>query len=424
MALASVLYREETGQSMNTKVRIIGALWFVSLVNYLDRVAISFAAPAIMVSLSLSHAQFGMVLSSFGVGYALALIPGGLLTDRLGVRPVLVIGPLFWALFTGLTGLVAAVSAFVVVRFCFGVSEGLYSSTLYKAVGDDFKPRERAAALAICMSALAIGPALAGAMVGLLVTTWSWQVMFGFMAIPAVLASLVAYFVFPKGLGTRVKASAGPEPGEPEEPPVAFVELLKRPSLWLASLSNLASDIAQWGFSGWMPTYLAMERHIDIKHAGLLGSIPYGFAFVGLLLGGWLGSTAWLHRRRGEMVAVCYLAAGLSLFFAYQAADITLAVAGLSSTAFFMFGALAPKGAVVIGLAPRQHRGAYVSTYTTAGQIGGASAPVIIGLLVTATGSFAAGFGFMVVALCVAAASMVALSPMLRRHDAASTAAV
>jgi len=385
------------------------------MVNYLDRVAISFAGPKIMESLSLTHAQFGIVLSSFGVGYALALIPGGFIVDRVGVRLMCIVGPLAWAFFTGLTGLVSTTIAFVAVRFCFGVSEGLFGSSQYKAVGDYFEPKERAGILAICLTSLAVGPALAGPLVGTLVTNYSWQAMFGIMAVPAVLASLAAYLLFPRAtpvLADEAERGVHPVIGEK----VPFKDVLKQPSLWLVSFVNFSQDIAQWGFLGWMPSYLAMERHIDLKHAGYFGSIPYVFAFFGLLIGGWLGSSARFHHLRCQMVVIGLLVAALSLFLAYNSDTLILAVVGLSATSLFLFGAAAPKGAVVIGLAPAEHRGAYSATYTTAGHIGGAISPALIGFTVTASGSFATGFTLMTGALCVAALCMAALVPMLKKQ--------
>mgnify|MGYP000377337512 CR=1 FL=1 len=413
---------------MNTKVRIVVALWFLSLVNYLDRVAISFAGPSIMSSLAISPADFGIVLSSFGIGYALALIPGGMIADRWGARIVLVGRPVFWALFTGVTGFVTTMTTFVVVRVLFGFSEGIFSPSIYKVVGDNFDGKQRAGILAVILSALALGPALAGPLVGTLVSNYSWQIMFFCMAIPALLAAGLGYILLPRAAGADAGSdnaanipSVAPGEGAGTEK-LAFREVLKRPSLWLLSLSNLSTDIAQWGFNGWMPIYLAMGRGIDVKHAGMLGSIPYLCGFVGLLVGGWLGSTERLHRYRAQMTAMCYLAAGLSMFLAFNAETLTFAVIGLSLAGFFIYGALAPKGAVVIGLAPQEHRGAYVATYTTAGQIGGASAPAIIGFMVAASGNFASGFAFMIAALCIAAICMIALAPMLRRslHEQAA----
>src|SRR5437868_825799 len=93
--------------SLHISARIMTALWYLSFVNYMERVTMGFAAPFIMTSLHMPAAQFGIVLSSFGIGYLLAIIPGGVLSDRWGARNVLIIGPTMWAIFTGATGLVS-----------------------------------------------------------------------------------------------------------------------------------------------------------------------------------------------------------------------------------------------------------------------------------------------------------------------------
>lgn len=390
---------------MSTKVRVVLAVWFLALVNYLDRVAISFAGPSIMSTLEMTPATFGVVLSSFGIGYILGLIPGGLIADKWGARPVLIFTPLLWAAFTGMTGLVATLVSFILVRVGLGISEGLFSPSTYKVIGEHFETKQRAGVVAVVFSALALGPALAGPLVSALIAAHGWQIMFALMTIPAILAALGAYFLVPV-----TRATAQVQTSSSVEDEVPFRRVLRRPSLWLLSISNLCTDIAQWGFMGWMPSYLAMARGIDLKSSGHLGGIPFVFAFFGLMLGGWLGTTVF-HRHRAQLVLAFYLAAGLSLFLAYQARGVALAVAGLSGAAFFMYGALAPKGALVIGLAPDRSRAAYVGVYNTAGQIGGAAAPAIIGFMVSATGAFAMGFGFMIVALCVAAACMAVLIP-------------
>jgi sugar phosphate permease len=390
---------------LSTRVRIVSAIWFLALVNYLDRVAISFAGPSIMGALGMSPATFGVVLSSFGIGYILGLIPGGLIADKWGARPVLIFTPLLWAAFTGMTGLVMTLASFILVRVGLGISEGLFSPSTYKVIGEHFDAKQRAGVVAIVFSALALGPALAGPLVGALIAAHGWQVMFALMTIPAILASLGAYFLVP-----AMRAPALAQVAVSAEDQVPFRQVLRRPSLWLLATSNLCTDIAQWGFMGWMPSYLAMARGIDLKTSGHLGGIPFVFAFFGLMLGGWLGTT-FFHRYRAQLVLIFYLAAGLSLFLAYRAGSVTMAVAGLSGAAFFMYGALAPKGALVIGLAPDRSRAAYVGVYNTAGQIGGAAAPAIIGFMVSATGAFAMGFGFMIVALCIAAICMALLIP-------------
>lgn len=388
---------------------ILVSLWLLLLANYLDRMAISFAGPAIMKSLSMNPRDFGVVLSSFGVGFLLAQIPGGLLSDRMGARPVFVIGALLWALFTGMMGLVSTVTAFVVVRFLFGLSEGATISSFYKAIGDYFPPEERAKASSMSMSAIAIAPACAGPLVGMLVAHAGWQGMFLWMMIPALIASLAAYLFLPRKTPDMaanreaVREDAGP-----------YIDILKMPSLWLFSLAAICWNIPYWGYLGWMPSYLAMARDIDLKVLGTVASIPYVFAFVGIIIFGRLGSR--FPRYCGYIVAGCFGGAAVALMAAYQVHSATSAVACLAATAFFLFGIHGPLAKVALDVAPQRQRAAFVSTYLTVGHVSSAATPAVIGFLVSKSGTFGGGFAMMIVALALAAFCLIALSRMAQAN--------
>ena len=385
---------------MNSSGRVIAAVWLVMLVSYVDRVAISFAGPAIMASLHLSPGAFGAVLTSFAVGYFAVQVPGGLLADRWGARRLLIIGPILWAACVGAIALASSLAALIAARFCFGVAEGLPTPAVFRAIGDAFQSSRRARAMAICTTAIALGPALAGPVVGKLVADHGWRAMFALMAAPSLAAALASYALLPRAAPTRAVRS--PANG-------SLLEALRTPGLPLLIAAQVAFDMAFWGYLGWMPTYLAIARHIDIKALGPLGGLPYLFAFVGLLIGGWLG-TGPLGRHRPALVAGFYALAGLSLFLAYRATTVPMSLAGLSGAAFFLFGNQGPKGAVLIDLAPEHRRAACAAVFTSAGQLGGIVAPLVVGLLVERTGSFDAGFVYMIGALGVGALAMAWLA--------------
>jgi MFS transporter, ACS family, D-galactonate transporter len=103
---------------MSTRYRVLGLIWLLQFVNYLDRVNISVAGPSMMKALSIDTASFGFVLAAFTVGYAVMQLPGGILADRFGAKVVLMCAPLLWSLFTGLTGLIESTAALIAVRFC------------------------------------------------------------------------------------------------------------------------------------------------------------------------------------------------------------------------------------------------------------------------------------------------------------------
>ncbi|SJZ38219.1 Sugar phosphate permease [Enhydrobacter aerosaccus] len=388
---------------MAGRYHVVFAVWLLTVVNYMERVVIGFAGPSIMHSLHIEPKTFGIVLSSFALGYFLAQIPGGLIADRWGARRVLIIGPLFWALFTGITGLVSTVGAIVAVRLCFGLAEGLSNAATYKAIGDNFDVKERAKAAAIWVTAFAVAPAFTGPLVGLLLASFPWQSVFIMLAVPAILVAFANRVLLPA-------ASVTPRVSMAKDT-ASFRELLRLPSLWLIGSAFSLWNIAFWGFLGWMPSYLALERHIDIKATGMLGGIPYVFALVGLVLTGWLGSGP-LHRHRPQFLAALYLLACASLYCAYAAGTLAGSLAGLSAAALFIYSALSMYGAIVLDLAPEKARAAYSGIVSAIGQIGSVVAPSVIGYLVTASGTFASGFIFMVSALCIAALCALALVPL------------
>ena len=76
----------------------------LAVITYIDRVAISWAAPYIQHDLNLDSAQMGWVFAAFTWAYAIFEIPGGFLGDWIGPRKVLIRVVLWWSFFTAATG--------------------------------------------------------------------------------------------------------------------------------------------------------------------------------------------------------------------------------------------------------------------------------------------------------------------------------
>lgn len=398
---------------MSERYRLLALIWLLQFVNYLDRVNISVAAPSMMRSLAIEPGTFGLVLSAFTVGYAFMQIPGGALADRFGAKLVLVAAPLLWSVFTGLTGLAETTASLIAVRLCFGLAEGSSNAACYKVVGDYFTPKERASANSVWITALAAGPAFVAPVASSLLQSVGWQQMFFWFALPGVVLAGVLWWAVPGGSARRQEARTH-SPG--------WAWLLRRPSSWLIFFGYLTFNIGYWGYLGWMPSYLALQRHLDIKALGYAASIPYAFGFAGILAFGWLGSTL-LYRVRAPLVAVGYLCAAACLYVAYTAQTVDGSLAGLCGAAFFMYGGFGPYASLVLDLAPERERGAFVGFVNTGGQLGGILAPLVVGWVVHATGSFDDGFAFMVGAL-IASAGCYAAIAYLSAQPAAPALAV
>jgi len=89
---------------LKSRHKVLGMLFLVSIITYLDRIAISAAAPKISEELGLSPAQMGLVFSAFVLAYGLFEIPGGWMGDRFGPRLILTRIVVWWSIFTAATG--------------------------------------------------------------------------------------------------------------------------------------------------------------------------------------------------------------------------------------------------------------------------------------------------------------------------------
>ena len=361
---------------MTRKQRVVlTLLWIEFFTAYLDRTNISVAGPTVMKSLAISPHLFGYVLAAFTAGYALMQIPGGMLADRFGVRRMLVIALVLWSVFTGLTALATAIVTLIAVRFCFGIGEGIESGAHFRALGDTFDSRERSTASGILHSALALGPAVAA----------------------PVAAAIIA---------ARVESSRAPATNARRRLQPGGNPLSREPRLWSMFAAYMLFNVAFWGLAGWMPSYLSIERHIELKSLGIAASIPYLFGFAGLLLLGWVARTA-LYQRRTELVAGSYVVAGACLFAAFRAESAVTCVIGLAAAAFFLYGSFAPFWAIALDLVPDGSRGALSGFVNLGGQIGGFFAPIAVGALVEGTHSFGAGFSLMAGALVLGAVAIL-----------------
>src|SRR4029450_4637367 len=115
------------------RYRLIGLTFALSMLLYVDRVAISTAKGPITSEMGLTDTQFGWVLSAFALGYALFQTPAGTLADQFGPRLVLAGVVTLWSLFTALPGTARSVAMLLGYRFLFGAGEAGAYPTVARA---------------------------------------------------------------------------------------------------------------------------------------------------------------------------------------------------------------------------------------------------------------------------------------------------
>ncbi|MCL4853540.1 MAG: MFS transporter, partial [Bryobacteraceae bacterium] len=102
---------------MRYRSRVLGFLFSLSIITYIDRVCISVAGPRMQEDLGITPEMWGWVVGAFTLSYALFEIPSGALGDRIGPRKVLARIVLWWSVFTSLTGAVSNFYYLLLTRF-------------------------------------------------------------------------------------------------------------------------------------------------------------------------------------------------------------------------------------------------------------------------------------------------------------------
>lgn len=247
---------------------VVGALFVLSLILYIDRAAISSAKSAIARDLALSDTAMGWVFGAFSLGYAFAQIPWGWFADRVGPRVALAIVVALWSAFTSLTGVASALAWLLVVRFLFGVAEAGAFPGSARTFYNWLPVEEHGLANGILFSGALLGGGLAFPLCQWLSTASGWRTAFYILGLPGFLWAmgwLIFFRDYPQTKFIKDPDSINPTP------------LLKALRSW-----GMAKAMAQY-FVGnftfficisWMYPYLAERYSLTSSQAARFSMVP------------------------------------------------------------------------------------------------------------------------------------------------------
>nr|WP_256432804.1 MFS transporter [Novosphingobium sp. SG751A] len=390
---------------------------FSWIVSYIDRIAMAIAIPYIATDFHLSPVEMGAVMSTFFIGMAVAQIPGGLLADRFGSRKVATFAITWWSALTFATGLAVSLPQMLMIRFAFGIGEGLLPGCSFKTIAAWFPRHERAGANAIKMAAMPLGSALGLLIVGTAISEWGWRAVYHLLFVPGIISAIIFWRVVrdKPSDSNRVDPAEileieGDDASEQDVKDYKNIfHLITRYNIWKYVLIYFAFELAEWGFSTWLPTYLLKSRGFSAAELGAVASLPRFAGIAGMLFGGWIASRYFQQSKRLLIVAT-QLSAVLAIFLTATAESgmvllVAQTMAGFCLNAFFSSFWAEPMTSI-----PKSVIGVAGSFITTAGQVAAVISPVIFGFLVgIGDGSFMLAFSFLLVALLVSCALVFTL---------------
>lgn len=384
---------------------VTSLIFFITLVNFIDRSAISFVIEPLKSEFHFNDTQFGMILSAFGLGYVLLTAFGGWLVDRWGPRLIWSLAAVAWSVCVGLLGLATGLASFICLRFLLGVTEGPHFPAITRTVCDWLPPAERARALSLGLVAIPLSSVVGAPLVSYLVVDFGWRAMFYIISSMGIVWAIFWYFLFRdrpeecKYVGDEERElirTSNLEKTVGGNSEIDWRFILMHPALIANNIAYFAFGYMLFFATLWLPGYFLSQHGLNLKSVGWYLTIPWLVGAVFLKLGGFLSD--WLYKKTGSsrisrshVIWMSQLLAAVCFVFLSRATTLSSSLIFLSLGLGF---GLMPQPAffsINIDVA-KERAGSSQGVTSSCLSLAGIIAPVLTGWLIDVTGNYQAAF--------------------------------
>jgi len=394
---------------------VMGLIFCIWAIACADRANFGIALPYMKKEFHITNTEAGLIVSLFSFAYAIVQIPVGMLYRRLGEKAsgiFLAVCMVFTSLFTALMATTTSVLLLQLYRIGLGLSEGPLGIGCTNVINRWFPPQEKGLATGLWIAASKLGPLMVPSVCLIVIAIWGWREIFYVFAVPGFVFAILwlllvtnspseSRFCSPAEQryirGEGAPADAGKKPVQRYLRSMPLLDALNR-TRRVERLQTIGQVFTSWNiigialgygcmigitniFMSWIPTYLVTVRGFESVKMGFLASAPFIGAVTGNMIGG-LISDRLLDGRRKPMMLLGAIGTTLMLCLLIKAPDSATFLGGTLLFSGLMVGiGFAGYSAYAMGLVSK-------STYPTAfgivnflGQIGGAVAPLMVGVL-------------------------------------------
>ncbi|MEG0890063.1 MAG: MFS transporter [Bacteroides sp.] len=283
---------------------VVGLLWFVALLNYMDRQMLSTMKEAMQVDIVelQSATNFGRLMAIFLWIYGLMSPMAGMIADRLS-RKWLIVGSLFvWSAVTYGMGYAETFDQLYWLRALMGVSEALYIPAGLSLIADWHKDKSRSLAIGIHMTGLYTGQAIGG-FGATVAAAYTWHTTFHWFGIIGIAYALVLMLFLHENKEPAEIAKIAPSANKERTSPFKGLSLLLgNIAFWVILFYFAAPSLPGWATKNWLPTLFAESLGIPMSEAGPISTITIAVSsFIGVIVGGLL-SDRWVQKNiRGRV---------------------------------------------------------------------------------------------------------------------------
>ncbi len=279
---------------------IIGLIFIVTLINYIDRMTISVLAPVITADLGLTNTEFGWITVWFLFAYTISQAVSGKLYDRIGNKLGFTFSVVLWSIAACLHAFANGLTSLSIFRSILGFGEAGNFPGAAKVSAEWFPQKERALAQGIFNSGVALGSIIAPPLIIWLNLTFGWKATFILTGLLGFIWLILWYGVYhsrdqhpwltnsEKSVIEEGETAQDETSQAVQEKAPTYLELLKYKQTWSIVLARFLVDPVWWLYITWLPKYLYDARGFDLKQIGMFAWMPFVAAGLGSLFGGWM----------------------------------------------------------------------------------------------------------------------------------------
>ena len=272
---------------------VVGLLWVVALLNYMDRQMLSTMKEAMSHSIpELEKAEtFGNLMAAFMWIYGLMSPFAGAIADRMNRKWLIVASLFVWSSVTLLMGFTHDFSTLYILRMVMGLSEAMYIPAALALIADFHTGKSRSLAIGVHMTGLYVGQALGG-FGAMLSHHLSWENTFIYFGLFGALYALVLATFLHETDAQLARIKNGAKTNESQSNGLnnvvqSFGKILSSVPFWGMLIFFTATSLPGWATKNWLPTLFEQNLHLNMQVASPISTATIALSsFIGVFVGG------------------------------------------------------------------------------------------------------------------------------------------
>lgn len=435
LAAGHTIATGDVGLRTAAKLRrhLLPMLFLLYVVAYLDRINIGFAALTMNAALSITSAQYGLLVGIFFWGYFIFEIPSNLLLHKIGARIWIARILITWGMVAMLGGAVHSVRQLYGVRFLLGVAEAGFFPGIVLYLTYWFRQREQAKAISLFTTAIPVASILGAPVSGFILdhahgaamSSWRWLLILE--GLPAIVCGVLTYFLLPSRPAEAtflapdekrwiIAELTGEEQDKIGKHSISALRALAHPRVWHLACALFAFDIGLYAMSFYMPQAVkSLSSGYSNTAIGFLVMLPHLAGLVAMIL---VSRSSDRRLERRYHAAIPLIVAGMALILLGATSSPFLSIALWSFVAMGIYSFFGPFFSIPSRFLAGFSAASGIALINSVGNLGGFAGPSVIGAISSGTRGIYGGLALAGISLFVSATLVVLLpNAGTRRRD-------